>query len=86
MEGEGERMYSSYSFMTSALDGVSGQRQARVALYPRGNDPPVFIGHEVGWAPEQVLTQRLEEIPSCHCRGSNLDRPIVQSIARHYTG
>jgi hypothetical protein len=22
---------------------------------------------------------------SCLCRGSNLDRPVVQSLARHYT-
>jgi hypothetical protein len=31
----GERRYSSYSFTTSALDGVSGQRHAPAALYPR---------------------------------------------------
>jgi hypothetical protein len=28
-------MYSSFSFLTSALDGVSGQRHAPAALYPR---------------------------------------------------
>jgi hypothetical protein len=28
----GERRYSSYSFLTSALDGVSGQRHAPAAL------------------------------------------------------
>jgi hypothetical protein len=28
----GERRYSSYSFMTSALDGVSGQRHAPAAI------------------------------------------------------
>jgi hypothetical protein len=28
----GERMYSSYSFTNSALDGVSGQRHASAAL------------------------------------------------------
>jgi hypothetical protein len=32
---EGERMHSSYSFSTSALDGVSGQRHAPAALYHR---------------------------------------------------
>jgi hypothetical protein len=32
---EGERMYSSNSFSTSALDGVSGQGHAPAALYPR---------------------------------------------------
>jgi hypothetical protein len=30
-----ERQYSSYSFFTSALDWLSGQRQAPAALYPR---------------------------------------------------
>jgi hypothetical protein len=35
----GERKYSSYSFSTSALDGVSGQRHAPAAFYPRGKDP-----------------------------------------------
>jgi hypothetical protein len=35
----GERRYSSYSFTTSALDGVSGQRHDPAALYPRGKDP-----------------------------------------------
>jgi hypothetical protein len=29
-----ERRYSSYSFLTSALYGVSGQRDASAALYP----------------------------------------------------
>jgi len=31
----GERMYSSYSFTTSALDEVNGQHHAPAALYPR---------------------------------------------------
>jgi hypothetical protein len=44
----GERMYSSYSFLTSALIGVSGQRYAPVTLYPRGKDPPVPTGQEAG--------------------------------------
>jgi hypothetical protein len=30
-----EKQYSSYSFVTSALDGVSGQRHGPAALYPR---------------------------------------------------
>jgi hypothetical protein len=37
--------------------GVSGQRHAPAALYPRGNDPPVLIVQEAGWAPEPVWTQ-----------------------------
>jgi hypothetical protein len=35
----GERRYSSYSFLTSALDGVSGQRHALAALYRWKRDP-----------------------------------------------
>jgi hypothetical protein len=57
----GEKRYSSYSFTTSALDGVSGQHHAPAALYPRGKDPPVPIVQEAGWAPEPVWTQSVEE-------------------------
>jgi hypothetical protein len=39
MEAQEERRYSSYSFSTSALDGVSGQCHVPAALYPRGDDP-----------------------------------------------
>jgi hypothetical protein len=53
-------MYSS-SFMTSALDGGewSASRPGR-ALHPEKR-PPVPIGQEAGWAPEQVWTQNLVE-------------------------
>jgi hypothetical protein len=62
--------------------GVSGQRHALAALYPRGKDPPVPIVQEAGWAPEPVWTQRLEETSSA----SVGDRtPVVQSVVRHYT-
>jgi hypothetical protein len=33
-----DRRYSFYSFLTSALDRVSGQRHAPTALCPRGKD------------------------------------------------
>jgi hypothetical protein len=61
MEAQGDRMYSSYSFTTSALVGVSGQRHAPVALYPRGKDPRYPLYREDGGGPEPVWTQRLEE-------------------------
>jgi hypothetical protein len=38
MEPQEERRYSSCSFMTSTLDGVSGQLHAPAALYHRGKD------------------------------------------------
>jgi hypothetical protein len=41
--------------------GVSGQHHVPAALYPLGKGPPVPIGQEAGWAPEQVWTQRIEE-------------------------
>jgi hypothetical protein len=46
---------------------------------------PVPIGQEAGWALEPVWTQRLEEKLFRLCRGSNLDRPVAQPLARHYT-
>jgi hypothetical protein len=46
---KGERSYSFYSFMTSALDGVSGQRHAPAALYPRERTPRThWVGGWVG--------------------------------------
>jgi hypothetical protein len=64
--------------------GVCGQRNAPAALCP-GKGPPVPIVQEAGWAPEPFCTQRLEEKILCPCRGSNPDRPVVQSVVRHYT-
>jgi hypothetical protein len=41
--------------------GVSGQRHAPAAFYPREKDSLVPIVQEAGWAPEPVWTQRLVE-------------------------
>jgi hypothetical protein len=57
----GRRKYGSYSFLTAALDGVSGQRQAQTAILPRGKNLPVPTGYEVEWALELVWTQRLQK-------------------------
>jgi hypothetical protein len=78
-------MYRCYSCTTSALDGgeLSASRPGRALA--RGKGPPVPIGREAGWAPESVWTRRLEEKSSCLCRGSNLYRPVVESVVRHYT-
>jgi hypothetical protein len=61
MQAQGERRYSSYSFMNSALDGGewSASRPCRALLPWLGL--PVPIVQEVGWAQEPVWTQRLEE-------------------------
>jgi hypothetical protein len=45
----GERRFSSYSFSTSALDKVSGQRHAPAALYPREMTPPPRTNFIGGW-------------------------------------
>jgi hypothetical protein len=73
-------MYSSYSFTTSDLDRGewSKSRPGRALLSGKGTAFP--IGQEAGWAPEPVWTQRLEEKSSCLYRGSNLDRPVVQTF------
>jgi len=58
--------------------GVSGQRHATAALYPRGN---VHIVQES--VSRAGLDTEVRRKISCLCRESNVDRPVVQSIARH---
>jgi hypothetical protein len=79
---KGEKKHSSYSFFTSALDGVSGQRHAPAALYSWERTPGThWIGGWVG------LRAGLDT----EARGNMLfastgDRtPVVQSVVRHYT-
>jgi hypothetical protein len=80
-----ERKYSSYSFSTSALDGVgwSASRPGRT-LAP-GKGPP---GNHCtgGWVCSRagLDTEATGKI-LCLCRESNLERPVVQPVARHYT-
>jgi hypothetical protein len=80
MEAQGERMYSSYSFTASALDGGAWSASRPARALPLGKGPPVPIGQEAGWAPEPVWIQRLEEKSSAGDR-----TPIVRSVVRHYT-
>jgi hypothetical protein len=54
-----ERMYRSYSFLTSAQDGMTGQPYAPAAINP-DEGPPVPTGQEVKWAPGPVWKQWLE--------------------------
>jgi hypothetical protein len=77
----GERRNSSYSYLTSALDGGEWSATRRGRALPPGKEQPVPIGQESGWASEPVWTQRLEEKSS----GSVGDRtPVVQSVVSHY--
>jgi hypothetical protein len=77
-------MYSSYSFTTSVLNGGKWSASRPGHALPSWKGHPVPIVQESGWDPEPVWTQRLEKnlLPLL---GSNLDRPVVQSVARHYT-
>jgi hypothetical protein len=56
----GERMYSSYSFLTSTLDGGEWSASHPGRTLPPGKGPPVAIVQEAGWASELVWTQRLQ--------------------------
>jgi hypothetical protein len=70
-----ESKYRSYSFSISALDGVSGQRHARAALYPRERTPGIhWIGDWVG--PRDGLDTEGRWRILCICRASNLGRPV----------
>jgi hypothetical protein len=83
--GGWERKYSSYSFLTLALDW--GEESA--SCLSRSSAPrkgcPVPVGQEARWAPVPVQTERREEKSSCLCRGSNPDLLDIQVIVRHYT-
>jgi hypothetical protein len=81
----GERRYSSYSFSTSALDGVNGQHHTPAALLPPGERTPgthctgVWVDPRAGLDTEargKILLPR---------RGSNPDHPVFQPVVRHYT-
>jgi hypothetical protein len=74
--------YSSYSLLTSALDGGewSASRPGR-ALLP-GKGYPVPTVQEAGWVSELFWIQRLEE----RYFASAGDRiSVIQSVVSHYT-
>jgi hypothetical protein len=64
---------------------VSGQRHAPGRAKPLGKGPPVASVQEAGWAPEPLVDTEAKRQISYHCRESNRLRPVVQSVARHYT-
>jgi len=77
---KGKRRHSSYSFLTSALEGGMWSYHA-LSVFPPLIDLPVPIGQEAGWASELVWRQRLEEKSFAFAGHRTL---IVQSVARHY--
>jgi hypothetical protein len=61
--------------------GVSGQLHASATLYPRRKDPL----YQLDRVSELVWTKRLGKKILYLYRKSNLGRPVVQSVVRHYT-
>jgi hypothetical protein len=78
----GDRRYSSYTFLTSELEGGEWSASRPGRALPPGKGPPVPILQEAEWAPEPVWTQRLEERSSASVGDRTL---AVQSVVRHYT-
>jgi hypothetical protein len=78
----GDRRYSSYSFLTSALEGGEWSASRPGRALPSGKEPPVPTVQEAGWAPQPVWTQRLEEKSSASVGDRTL---AVQSVVRHYS-
>jgi hypothetical protein len=48
VDAKGERIFNSDSFLTSALDGVNGQRHAPAPLYPREMAPRFPLNRRLG--------------------------------------
>ena len=63
--------------MTTALEGVRGQRHTSAALYPGKN--PVPIVQEAGWAQGPVWTGAENLAPT------GIRSPAVQTVASRYT-
>jgi hypothetical protein len=78
---KGKMRYTSFSFLTSSLDGDewSASRYGR-ALPPERI--PGTTGQGAGWASELVWTQRIKEKSFFSAGDRNL---IVQSVVRHST-
>jgi hypothetical protein len=76
---KGERKYSSYSLLTSAVYGVCGQRHAPAFLYPRRKDR-YSLDTRLG-GPQSWFGHRLEQKSSAFARDRT---PAVQSVAKHY--
>jgi hypothetical protein len=80
----GERRNSSYSFLTSALDAVSGQRHDPAELCPGVRTSGTHCTRGLVDLRAGLDTEVRGKI-RCSCRKSNPDRSVVQSVVRHYT-
>jgi hypothetical protein len=75
----GGRRYSSYSFLSSALDGGERSASRPGRALPPGKGLPVPTLQEAGWAPEPVWTQRLEKESSAPVGDRT---PVFQSVVK----
>jgi hypothetical protein len=73
-------MRSSYSFTTSALDGVSVVSVTPGPRFRPGERTPVPIVQEA--APQSRSGHRIEEKSFRLCRGLNFDRPVIKSVSK----
>jgi hypothetical protein len=79
---QGGQEYSSYSFLTLALDGGEWSVSHRGHALPLEKEPgtqPLAV-----WTTELDWTQAGGKI-LCLCWGFNPDHPVVQSVVRHCT-
>jgi hypothetical protein len=72
----GERRYSFYSFLTSALDWGEWLASRPGLALPPGKGPPVPIGQEAGWSLRAGLDAEARGKILCLCRGSNPGHPV----------
>jgi hypothetical protein len=71
-------------FSTRARWQFYQQRHLERVIYPRIKDPGTHWTES--WVgPRAGLDTEARGKILCLCQGSNLDRPVVQSVARHYT-
>jgi hypothetical protein len=79
-----ERRYSSYSFTTSVLDGGEWSASRPGRALPPGKGPRYPLDRRLG-GPQSRSGHRGYRKILCPRPGSNLDRPVVQSVVRHHT-
>jgi hypothetical protein len=85
MEAQEREEVGSYSFMTSARVGSDWSVSRPGRALPPGKGPPGtrWTGDWVG--PRAGLNTEARGKILSPLMGSNLDRPVLQSVVRHYT-
>jgi hypothetical protein len=81
----GDRRYSSYSFLTSALGGGEWSASRPGRALPPGKEPPVPTVQEAGWAPDSNTVQRIVEEKLFCPKAFNRSQTLAK-YERHLTG